>query len=200
MLAAPLHAIDKSVAGGMIIVYDTGYIRAEIFRVWSRVFVHIAGMVLVIVAITLLIVRWSLAGPIARAAAVDECTPYRAPLRTSTCQGSRFFPAAGAGDGASGGKHAPGTRGRGDRSQTAEHQRISLDRRAAGRPCPHQAGWQQPVCGLQSRALRSQPPGQHHHRDGSGQRPGNRHRADTLRLQRNLGRSGKRDCGQRNRR
>ena len=68
MLAAPLRAVDKSVAGGIIIVYDTGYIRAEIFRVWSRVFVHIAGMVLVIVAITLLIVRWSLAGPIARAA------------------------------------------------------------------------------------------------------------------------------------
>ena len=68
MLAAPLRAVDKSVAGGIIIVYDTAYIRAEIFHVWSRVFVHIAGMVLVIVAITLLIVRWSLAGPIARAA------------------------------------------------------------------------------------------------------------------------------------
>ena len=68
IFAAPLHAINKSVAGGMVIVYDTGYIRTEIFRVWSRVFVHIAGLVLVIVAITLLIVRWSLAGPIARAA------------------------------------------------------------------------------------------------------------------------------------
>jgi alpha,alpha-trehalose-phosphate synthase [UDP-forming] len=68
LLAAPLHAVNKSVAGGMIIVYDTAYIRAEIFRVWSRVFVHIAGLTLMIVAITLLIVRWSLAGPIARAA------------------------------------------------------------------------------------------------------------------------------------
>ena len=68
LLAAPLHAVDKSIAGGMVIIYDTAYIRAEIFRVWSRVFIHIAGQVLVIVAITLLIVRWSLAGPIARAA------------------------------------------------------------------------------------------------------------------------------------
>jgi trehalose 6-phosphate synthase len=68
LLAAPLHAVNRNVAGGMIIVYDTAYIRAEIFRVWSRVFVHIAGLALVIVAITLLIVRWSLAGPIARAA------------------------------------------------------------------------------------------------------------------------------------
>lgn len=68
LLAAPLHAVNRSVAGGMIIVYDTAYIRAEIFRVWSRVFIHIAGLALVIVGITLLIVRWSLAGPIARAA------------------------------------------------------------------------------------------------------------------------------------
>jgi trehalose 6-phosphate synthase len=68
LLAAPLHAADKSVLGAIVIVYDTGYIRAEIFRVWSRVFIHIASQVLVIVAITLLIVRWSLAGPIARAA------------------------------------------------------------------------------------------------------------------------------------
>src|SRR3984885_7512524 len=68
LIAAPLHAVNKSVAGGMIIVYDTAYIRAEIFRVWSRAFVHIAGLALAIVAITLLIVRWSLAGPIARAA------------------------------------------------------------------------------------------------------------------------------------
>jgi alpha,alpha-trehalose-phosphate synthase [UDP-forming] len=67
LLAVPLHAVNKSVAGGMIIVYDTAYIRAEIFRVWSRGFVHIAGLALAIVAITLLIVRWSLAGPIARA-------------------------------------------------------------------------------------------------------------------------------------
>src|SRR6202012_199421 len=68
LLAAPLHALDARVAGGIIIVYDTGYIRAQIFRVWGQAFIHIAGQVLVIVAITLLIVRWSLVGPIARAA------------------------------------------------------------------------------------------------------------------------------------
>jgi len=68
LLAAPLHSANKSIIGGIVIVYETGYIRAEIFRVWSRVFIRIAGQVLVIVAITLLIVRWSLAGPIARAA------------------------------------------------------------------------------------------------------------------------------------
>src|ERR1700759_3364735 len=32
ILAAPLHAANGTVAGGMIIVYDTGYIRTQIFR------------------------------------------------------------------------------------------------------------------------------------------------------------------------
>jgi trehalose 6-phosphate synthase len=68
IFAAPLHAVNNSVAGGMIIIYDTAYIRAQIFRVWGQAFIHIAGQVLIIVVITLLIVRWSLAGPIARAA------------------------------------------------------------------------------------------------------------------------------------
>jgi len=68
VFAAPLHGVDDQVAGGLIVVYNTDYIRAQIFRVWGQAFLHIAGQVLVIVVITLLIVRWSLVGPIARAA------------------------------------------------------------------------------------------------------------------------------------
>jgi trehalose-6-phosphate synthase len=68
VLAAPLHAADKSVAGGILIVHDAGYIRTEIFRIWGRVFVRIVTQMLVIAAITLLILRWSLTGPIARVA------------------------------------------------------------------------------------------------------------------------------------
>ena len=68
VLAIPLQAANGSVIGGIVMVDDTAYIRAEIFRVWSRVFVRIALQVLVIVAITILIVRWSLTGPIARVA------------------------------------------------------------------------------------------------------------------------------------
>ncbi|QHN05120.1 trehalose-6-phosphate synthase [Granulicella sp. WH15] len=68
LLAAPLHDVDKNVAGGIIVVHEAGYIRTEIFRIWGRVFYHIAIQVLVIVAITILILRWSLTGPIARAA------------------------------------------------------------------------------------------------------------------------------------
>jgi alpha,alpha-trehalose-phosphate synthase [UDP-forming] len=65
--AAPLHNPAGGVAGGIVLIYDSDYIRTQIFRLWSRAFVHIALQVLVIVAITLLIVRWSFSGPIARA-------------------------------------------------------------------------------------------------------------------------------------
>jgi trehalose-6-phosphate synthase len=68
VLSLPLYAANKGVIGGIIVVHDTAYIRSEIFRIWSRVFVHIALQVLVISAITILIVRWSLIGPIARVA------------------------------------------------------------------------------------------------------------------------------------
>jgi trehalose-6-phosphate synthase len=68
VLAMPLQAPDGSVAGGIVMAHDSSYIRNEIFRVWGRVFVRIAVQVLVIVAITILIVRWSLTGPIARVA------------------------------------------------------------------------------------------------------------------------------------
>ena len=68
VVAMPLHGAHDELLGGIVMAHDTGYIRTEIFRVWSRVFVRIALQVLVIVAITLLIVRWSLTGPIARVA------------------------------------------------------------------------------------------------------------------------------------
>jgi trehalose 6-phosphate synthase len=68
VLAAPLHAPDKTVIGGILVVHDSGYIATEIFRIWGRVFARMAVQVLVIVAITLLIIRWSLTGPIARVA------------------------------------------------------------------------------------------------------------------------------------
>jgi len=68
VLAMPLEDSGGAVAGGIVMAYDTAYIRNEIFELWSRVFVRIALQVLVIVAITILIVRWSLTGPIARVA------------------------------------------------------------------------------------------------------------------------------------
>jgi len=66
--ALPLHRPDEEVGGGLIIVHDTAYIRAATLRAWRESFVRVMVQVFVIVLVTLLIVRWSLTGPIAHAA------------------------------------------------------------------------------------------------------------------------------------
>lgn len=68
MLVAPIRATDNKVIGEVIVVHDATYIRTEILSVWSRFFLRIAVQVLVIAIITLLVLRWSLTGPIARMA------------------------------------------------------------------------------------------------------------------------------------
>lgn len=67
ILALPLHRQDE-VAGGLAVVHDASYIRAQSLRVWREAFLKVLVQVFLIVFITLLIVRWSIAGPIARAA------------------------------------------------------------------------------------------------------------------------------------
>ena len=65
--ALPLHQHDE-VIGGLAIVHDAGYIRAESLHIWRETFLRVLAHVFLIVLITLLIVRWSIAGPIARTA------------------------------------------------------------------------------------------------------------------------------------
>ncbi len=65
--AMPLYGGDKLI-GSLAIVHDTGYIRAEGLRIWRETFLSGLAHVVLIVLITLLIVRWSIAGPIARTA------------------------------------------------------------------------------------------------------------------------------------
>src|SRR5256885_6741942 len=67
ILALPLHRKDQLV-GGIAIVHDVSYIRAESMRLWRQTFFGVLVQVFLIVLITLLIVRWSIAGPIAKAA------------------------------------------------------------------------------------------------------------------------------------
>jgi trehalose-6-phosphate synthase len=67
ILALPLHRQDV-VVGGLAVVQDVGYIHAQSLRVWRETFVRVLAQVFLIVLITLLIVRWSITGPIARAA------------------------------------------------------------------------------------------------------------------------------------
>ncbi|HXJ85203.1 MAG TPA: trehalose-6-phosphate synthase [Candidatus Binatia bacterium] len=65
--ALPLHNGDDLV-GSLAIVHDSGYIHAESLRIWRETFLSALIHVVLIVLITLLIVRWSIAGPIARTA------------------------------------------------------------------------------------------------------------------------------------
>jgi alpha,alpha-trehalose-phosphate synthase [UDP-forming] len=65
--AVPLHNEDEQI-GGLAIVHDAGYIHAETLSIWRETFLSALAHVFLIVLITLLIVRWSIAGPIARTA------------------------------------------------------------------------------------------------------------------------------------
>src|SRR6202050_3150322 len=65
--ALPLHHED-GVSGGLVIVHDASYIRAQMLRVWRETFVRVLPEFFLIAYITVMIVRWSISGPIARAA------------------------------------------------------------------------------------------------------------------------------------
>jgi alpha,alpha-trehalose-phosphate synthase [UDP-forming] len=67
LFAFPLQRQDQ-VAGGLVVVHDVSYIHRQGLRVWREGFLRALIQVFFIVLITLLIVRWSIAGPIAQAA------------------------------------------------------------------------------------------------------------------------------------
>jgi trehalose 6-phosphate synthase len=68
----PLRGQDKSgedkFLGALAIVHDAGFIRAQSIRIWRETFLSALAHIMLIVLITLLIVRWSIEGPIARTA------------------------------------------------------------------------------------------------------------------------------------
>jgi trehalose-6-phosphate synthase len=67
ILVLPIRREDE-VLGGLAVVHDVSYIRAQILLAWRQTFFRVLAQGFLIVLITLLIVRWSIAGPIARAA------------------------------------------------------------------------------------------------------------------------------------
>jgi trehalose-6-phosphate synthase len=67
ILALPLHHQDD-IVGGLALVHDAGYIHAQSLHTWREAFLGVLVQVFVIAFITVLIVRWSITGPIARAA------------------------------------------------------------------------------------------------------------------------------------
>ncbi len=65
--ALPLHGQD-TLLGVLALVHDAGYIRAQSLHIWRETFLSALAHVILIALITLLIVRWSIQGPIARTA------------------------------------------------------------------------------------------------------------------------------------
>jgi alpha,alpha-trehalose-phosphate synthase [UDP-forming] len=67
IFALPVHRQDE-IIGGLAVVHDATYIRAQSLLTWREAFLRMLVQVFLIVFITVLIVRWSITGPIARAA------------------------------------------------------------------------------------------------------------------------------------
>ena len=65
--ALPLHEKDD-IVGALAIVHDATYINAQTARMWRQTFLVDLVLVFCIACITLLIVHWSIVGPIAKAA------------------------------------------------------------------------------------------------------------------------------------
>jgi alpha,alpha-trehalose-phosphate synthase [UDP-forming] len=65
--ALPLHEKGQ-VVGALAIVHDASYIDAQSARIWRTTFLSTLVQVFFIALVTLLIVRWSITGPIAKAA------------------------------------------------------------------------------------------------------------------------------------
>jgi trehalose-6-phosphate synthase len=65
--ALPLHRED-ALAGVLVILYDVSHIAAEASRAWRLNFLGILVQTVIITLVTILIVRWSIAGPIAKTA------------------------------------------------------------------------------------------------------------------------------------
>ena len=83
--ALPLHQ-DDQVAGGLALIYDAGYIAAQTRGVWRDAFVRVLILGCLLSLTTLLIVRFSVADPIAKAA------QWMKALRTGKASGQHYVP------------------------------------------------------------------------------------------------------------
>lgn len=86
--AFPLHD-GGLINGALAVVYDSGFIASRTKQVWRESFARSLVQILLVTLITLLIVQWSLRGPIARAAT------WLRILRTQHHRGRREIPELG---------------------------------------------------------------------------------------------------------
>jgi trehalose-6-phosphate synthase len=67
LYALPLHR-EGSVAGALVIIQNPSFIHDRLSLIWKNNFIRLLVNALVISLVTLLLIRWSMAGPIARMA------------------------------------------------------------------------------------------------------------------------------------
>ncbi len=67
LYALPLHR-EEGVAGALVIIHDPSYIQDRLSLIWKNNFIRFLVNALVISLTTLLLIRWSMAGPIAKMA------------------------------------------------------------------------------------------------------------------------------------
>jgi len=67
LYALPLHR-EEGVAGALVIIHDPSYIEERVSMIWRNNFIRLLVNALVISLVTLLLIRWSITGPIARMA------------------------------------------------------------------------------------------------------------------------------------
>ncbi len=67
LYALPLHW-EEGVGGALVIIYDPSYIQDRLSLIWKNNFIGFLVNALVISLTTLLLIRWSMAGPIAKMA------------------------------------------------------------------------------------------------------------------------------------
>jgi alpha,alpha-trehalose-phosphate synthase [UDP-forming] len=67
LYAFPL-TVKGAPAGALVIFQDASTMQSQLFRIWRNAFLRVLVQVLLITVVTLLIVRWSIMGPIAKMA------------------------------------------------------------------------------------------------------------------------------------
>ncbi|MBI5244133.1 MAG: trehalose-6-phosphate synthase [Elusimicrobia bacterium] len=65
--ALPLRSEEKAV-GALVMVHDAAYIQSHLSRIWRHTFFRVLIQMILISLVTLLVLKWNIAGPLAQAA------------------------------------------------------------------------------------------------------------------------------------
>ncbi|MDD5628213.1 MAG: trehalose-6-phosphate synthase [Elusimicrobia bacterium] len=81
----PLRAEDK-VAGALVIVHDAAFIQSRLSQIWRHTFFRLLIQMILISLVTLLVVKWSIAGPL------EQAAEWMKKLRTGQISGPLALP------------------------------------------------------------------------------------------------------------